>query len=82
MVDRKGMGNRRLTLMETRLNDNEVREIARMQEKIDAYEAFILAASFLVMGNDNVDYPIFARTDLDRQMNRIWKWIKERKGNK
>ena len=68
--------------METRLNDNEVREIARMQEKIDAYEAFILAASFLVMGNDNVDYPIFARTDLDRQMNRIWKWIKERKGNK
>lgn len=69
-------------LMESKLNENEVREIATMQEKIDAYEAFILAASCLVMGNDNVDYPIFARTDLDRQMNRIWKWIKEHKDNK
>lgn len=68
--------------MGTKLNDNEVREVAKMQQMIDSYEAFILAASFLVIGNDNVDYPIFARTDLDRQMNRIWKWIKEHKGNK
>ena len=66
-----------------RLNNNEVKEVARMQEKIDAYEAFILAASFLVRrGIDNVDYPIFARTGLDEKMNRIWKWIKEHKDNK
>lgn len=65
-----------------RLNDNEVKEVARMQEKIDAYEAFILAASFLVRGNNNVNYTIFARTHLDKQMNCIWKWIKEHKDNK
>lgn len=65
--------------METKLNDNEVREIAEMQKKIDSYEAFILAVSFLVRGKDNVDYPIFARTHLDKLMNHIWKWIKEHK---
>jgi len=65
--------------METKLNDNEVKEIARMQEKIDSYEAFILATSILIIGKDNIDYPIFARTHLDKQMNRIWKWVKEHK---
>jgi len=63
--------------MGTKLNDNEVREIARMQEKIDAYEAFILSTTFLVKGNKNINYPLFARTDLDKQMKLIWKWIKE-----
>lgn len=61
-----------------RLNDNEVNEIAKMQQKIDAYEAFILATSFLIRGNKNIDYPIFAWTDLDKQMNRIWKWVKDK----
>ena len=68
--------------METKLNDNEVREVARMQRKIDSYEAFILAASFLVRGNNNINYPIFERTNLDKQMNCIWKWIKEHKDTK
>lgn len=68
--------------METKMNDNEVREVARMQREIDSYEAFILSTSFLVRGNDNIDYPIFATTHLDKQMNRIWKWIKEHKDNK
>lgn len=63
--------------METKLNDNEVKEIARMQEKIDAYEAFILSTTLLVKGNKNINYPLFARTDLDKQMKLIWKWIKE-----
>lgn len=65
--------------METKLNDNEVEEIARMQRKIDSYEAFILATSLLIMGKDNINYPIFTDTHLDKQMNRIWKWIKEHK---
>jgi hypothetical protein len=68
--------------METKLNDNEVKEVARMQQMIDSYEAFILAASFLIRGNNNVDYPIFARTKLDENMNHIWWWIKEHKDNK
>lgn len=63
--------------METKLNDNEVKEIARMQEKIDAYEAFILSTTLLVKGNKNINYPLFARTDLDKQIKLIWKWIKE-----
>ena len=63
--------------METKLNNNEVKEIAEMQSKIDSYDAFILATSFLLMGKDDIDYPIFARTHLDKQMNRIWKWVKE-----
>lgn len=63
--------------METKSNYNEVREIAEMQRKIDSYEAFILATSFLIRGKDDIDYPIFARTDLDKQMKLIWKWIKE-----
>ena len=63
--------------MEVKSNDNEVREIARMQEKIDAYEAFILSTTLLVKGNKNINYPLFARTDLDKQMKLIWKWIKE-----
>ena len=64
------------------MNDNEVKEVARMQQMIDSYEAFILAASFLVRGNDNIDYPLFARTRLDKQMDCIWKYIKEHKDNK
>lgn len=65
--------------MGTKLNDNEVKEVAEMQQKIDSYEAFILATSFLIMGKDDIDYPIFARTHLYNQMNRIWKWVKEHK---
>jgi hypothetical protein len=65
--------------METKLNDNEVKTIAKMQSKIDSYEAFILATSFLIMGKDDIDYPIFEKTLLQHQMNRIWKWIKEHK---
>lgn len=61
------------------MNDNEVRENAEMQSKIDAYEAFILATSILIMGKDNIDHPIFARTNLDKQMKHIWKWVKEHK---
>ena len=64
------------------MNDNEVKEVARMQQMIDSYEAFILAASFLVRGNDNIGYPLFARTSLDKQMDCIWKYIKEHKDNK
>ena len=65
--------------METKLSSNEVEKIAEMQRKIDSYEAFILATSLLIMGKDDIDYPIFERTQLDQQMKRIWKWVKEHK---
>lgn len=63
--------------METKLNDNEVYEIAEMQRKIDSYEAFILAISFMIKGKKDINYPIFTNTELDGRMHHIWKWIKE-----
>ena len=41
-----------------RLNDNELKEVARMQQMIDSYEGFI------------------------KEMNKIWRWVKEHKDNK
>lgn len=63
-----------------RLNDNEVKEVARMQSLINGYEAFILALSFMAKGKKRIDYPLFTDTELDKQMNWLWKWVKERVG--
>ena len=65
--------------METKLNDNEVREIAEMQQKIDSYEAFIIAIWMMIKSKKDVSYPLFTKTELDNQMNHIWKWVKEHK---
>lgn len=37
-------------MKEAKLNNNEVKEIAEMQQKIDSHEAFILGLSFLIKG--------------------------------
>lgn len=63
--------------METRLNDNEVKEVAKMQSEINSYEAFILAVYCMLKGNKRIDYPLFARTGLDKQMNYIWRKVKD-----
>ena len=65
--------------METKLNNNEVREIAEMQSKIDSYEAFIIAIWMMIKSKKDVNYPLFTNTELDGQMNRIWKFIKGHK---
>lgn len=65
--------------MGTKLNDNEVKEIAEMQQKIDSYEAFILATSFMIKSKKDINYPIFTNTELDGRMHHIWKWVKEHK---
>ena len=64
-----------------RLNDNEVKEVARMQSLIDGYEAFILAVHVMILGNTEVSYPIFTDTPLDKDMNKIYRWVKEQIDN-
>ena len=65
--------------METKLNDNEVKEVARMQQMIDSYEGFIAALSIMMVSKKDVNYPRFTGTNFDKEMNRIWRWIKEHK---
>lgn len=61
-----------------RLNDNEVREVARMQQMIDSYEGFIRAAFIMAKFGKHVNYPIFSHTDFTSEMNFIRKTIKEK----
>ena len=46
--------------METKLNDNEVKEIVKMQQKIDSYEGFIRAAFIMAKSGRHVNYPMSA----------------------
>lgn len=64
------------------MNDNEVREVARMQSKIDSYEGFITALYIMMLSKNNINYPAFTDTPLDKEMNIIWRWVKEHKDNK
>lgn len=68
--------------METRLNDNEVKEVARMQQMIDSYEGFICALHMMLLSEKEINYPAFTDTNFDKEMNKIWRWVKEHKGNK
>lgn len=61
--------------METKLNDNEVREIAEMQKKIDSYEGFIKAIFIMMKSNKSCSFPLFEGTNLEDEMNFIWKTI-------
>ena len=65
-----------------RLNDNEVKEVARMQQMIDSYEGFICALQIMMLSKKEISYPAFTNTNFDKEMNHIWKWIKEHKDNK
>jgi hypothetical protein len=71
--------------METKLNDNEVREVAQMQMKIDVYEAFISTINCMLRTNRaDMNYILFDGTPLTKEMNSIWRkvrgYIKESKG--
>lgn len=68
--------------METKLNDNEVKEVARMQQVIDSYEGFIRALRIMMLSEKEINYPLFTDTNLEEEMNRIWRWVKKHKGNK
>ena len=65
-----------------KLNDNEVKEVARMQQMIDSYEGFIKALILMMLSSKSINYPRFTNTDLDEEMNKIWRWVKEHKDNK
>lgn len=68
--------------METKLNDNEVREVARMQQMIDTYESFILTLRMMTLSKKDINIPVFTDTNFDKEMSQIWKWVKEHKDNK
>ncbi len=61
------------------LNENEVKEVARMQSLIDGYEAFILALMFTIKhkGEKEIKCPLFTFSELDFVMSKIWKWVKD-----
>lgn len=66
--------------MKTKLNDNEVKEVARMQKMIDSYQSFVFAINFMIESGEDVNCPIFC--NMDRKMQKIWRWVKEHKDNK
>ena len=67
---------------ETRLNDNEVKEVARMQQMIDSYEGFIISLYMMTLSDKEINVPKIENTDYDKEMENIWRWVKEHKGNK
>ena len=64
--------------METKLNDNEVKEIAKMQIKIDTYESFISTVhAMIVAKKTDLNYLLFDGTEFTKEMNRIWRFVKQ-----
>ena len=65
-----------------RLNDNEVKEVARMQQLIDSYEGFICALHMMMLSEREINFPLFTDTNLEEEMNGIWRCVREHKDNK
>lgn len=65
-----------------RLNDNEVKEVARMQQLINSYESFILTLRMMTLSERDITVPMFTDTNLKNEMSEIWRWVKEHKGTK
>ena len=64
--------------METKLNDNEVKEVAKMQMKIDTYESFICTVNtMIVTKKTDLNYLLFDGTELTKEMNSILRFIKQ-----
>ena len=68
--------------METKLNDNEVREIARMQRLITKYENVISALFIKAKTGTEIKLLQFEEQDMKEEICYLWKWIKEHKDNK
>ena len=61
-----------------RLNDNEVKEVAKMQMKIDTYESFICSVcAMVVTKKTDINYLLFKGTEFTSEMNSIWRFIKQ-----
>lgn len=68
--------------METKLNDNEVREVARMQRLITKYENVILALYIKAKTGSEIKLLLSEEKDLSKEILYLWKWIKENKDKK
>lgn len=65
--------------MKTKLNDNEIKTIVEMQKKIDTYESFISTVHAMVFARKtDLNYLVFDGTDFTNEMNRIWRFVKEK----
>ena len=67
---------------QTRLNDNEVREVARMQRLITKYENVISALFIKAKTGTEIKLLQFEEQDMKEEICYLWKWIKEHKDNK
>lgn len=65
--------------MEKKLNDNEVKEVARMQELITKYENVILSLYVMAKTGGDVNLLRTCDTDIDHEINFLWRWVKEHK---
>ena len=68
--------------METKLNDNEVKEVARMQRLITKYENVISALFIKAKTGSEIKLLQFEEKDMSEEILYLWKWIKEHKDNK
>lgn len=66
--------------METeRLNDNEVKEVARMQRLITKYENVIDALYLKAKCNVEVKLLVSEERDKEKEIIFLWKWISKNK---
>ena len=60
-----------------RLNDNEVKEVARMQRLITKYENIILALYLKAKTGREIQLLQFEEPNLRNETVYLWNWIKE-----
>ena len=65
-----------------RLNNNEVREVARMQRLITKYENVISALYIKAKTGTEIKLLEFEEKDMSEEIRYLWNWIKEHKDNK
>lgn len=68
--------------METKLNDNEVKEVARMQRLITKYENVISALFIKAKTGSEIKMLQLEEKDMNEEIRYLWKWISEHKDNK
>jgi len=68
--------------METKLNDNEVKEVARMQRLITKYENVISALFIKAKTGSEIKLLQFEEKDMNEEIRYLWKWVNEHKDNK
>lgn len=62
-----------------KMNDNEVREVARMQRLITKYENVISALFIKAKTGTEIKLLQFEEQDMKEEICYLWKWIKENK---